>query len=471
MSEKKYDIGIAGLGVMGRNLAMNIADHGFSVAGFDIDPAKVAEFEKESSSSSTKASASAGEFASLLRRPQSFIMLVPAGKAVDSAINGIFPHLEPGAIIIDGGNSYYKDTDTRMKALEAKGMHFIGMGVSGGEEGARRGPSMMPGGNTEAYKQVRPILEAAAAKVDGEPCITYLGPGSSGHYVKMVHNGIEYGLMELIAETYDLMKRYAGMNNDDLHKVYEAWSHGRAGSFLLDITAEIFLKNDEKTGSRLIDMILDRAAQNGTGRWTSQDAMDLQVPVPTIDAAVMMRAVSGNKKGREEAAGILKGPVPLFEGERQSFIQQIGNSLYFSMITAYTQGMALIRAASAAYGYGISLKEVARIWRGGCIIRADLLDEIAQVYGIKPGLDNLMLDPHMASLLSDREHDLRNVISRAVESGIPVPGLMSSLAYFDAWRSRRLPANLIQAQRDYFGAHTYERTDGNGTFHTVWRKP
>ncbi|MCL4468521.1 MAG: NADP-dependent phosphogluconate dehydrogenase [Deltaproteobacteria bacterium] len=469
MSEKKYDIGIAGLGVMGRNLAMNIADHGFSVAGFDIDPAKVTEFEKKGNGR-TKAAASAGEFASLLRRPQAFIMLVPAGKAVDSAINGIFPHLEHGAIIIDGGNSYYKDTDTRMKALAAKGMHFIGMGVSGGEEGARRGPSLMPGGNAEAYKQVRPILEAAAAKVEGEPCITYLGPGASGHYVKMVHNGIEYGLMELIAETYDLMKRYAGMNNDDLHKVYEAWSHGRAGSFLLEITAEIFLKNDEKTGSRLIDMILDRAAQNGTGKWTSQDAMDLQVSVPTIDAAVMMRALSGNKKEREEAAGILKGPEPLFEGERQSFIQQIGNSLYFSMITAYAQGMALLRAASAAYGYGISLKEVARIWRGGCIIRAELLDEIAKEYGIKPGLNNLMMAPHMASVLSDMEHDLRHVISRSVESGIPVPGLMSSLAYFDAWRSRRLPANLIQAQRDYFGAHTYERTDGNGTFHTVWEK-
>ena len=470
MSEKKYDIGIVGLGVMGRNLAMNIADHGFSVAGFDIDPAKVTEFEKEGSGS-TKATASAGEFASLLRRPQAFIMLVPAGKAVDSAINGILPHLEPGAIIIDGGNSYYKDTDIRMKALAAKGMHFIGMGVSGGEEGARRGPSMMPGGNAEAYKQVRPILEAAAAKVDGEPCITYLGPGSSGHYVKMVHNGIEYGLMELIAETYDLMKRYAGMNNDDLHTVYEAWSLGRAGSFLLEITAEIFLKNDEKTGGRLVDMVLDRAAQKGTGKWTSQDAMDLQVPVPAIDAAVMMRALSGNKREREEAAGILKGPVPSLKGDRQSFIQQIGNALYFSMIAAYAQGMALISAASSAYGYGISLQSVARIWRGGCIIRAQLLDEIARVYGKTPGPDNLMLDPHMATLLSDGEQDLRRVISRAVENGIPVPGLLSSLTYFDALRSRRLPANLIQAQRDYFGAHTYERTDSSGTFHTVWKKP
>ena len=321
------------------------------------------------------------------------------------------------------------------------------------------------------YERVRPILEAAAAKVGTEPCITYLGPASSGHYVKMVHNGIEYGLMELIAETYDLMKRYMGMNNDDLHAVYEAWSHGQTGSFLMEITSDIFLKNDEKTGGRLIDMILDRAAQNGTGKWTSQDAMDLQVPVPAIDAAVMMRAVSGNKEEREEAAGILKGPVPSFQGDRQSFIQQIGNALYFSMIAAYAQGMALISAASSAYGYGISLQSVARIWRGGCIIRARLLDEIARVYGKTPGPDNLMLDPHMTALLADGEQDLRRVISRAVESGIPVPGLMSSLSYFDAGRSRRLPANLIQAQRDYFGAHTYERTDSSGTFHTDWKNP
>ncbi len=470
MSGKNYEIGIVGLGVMGRNLAMNIADHGFSVAGFDTDPAKAGAFEQEGNGR-TKGTASASEFASLLRRPQAFIMLVPAGKAVDTAINGLLPHLEQGSIIIDGGNSYYRDTDSRMKALAAKGMHFIGMGVSGGEEGARRGPSMMPGGDAGAYERVRPILEAAAAKVGTEPCITYLGPASSGHYVKMVHNGIEYGLMELIAETYDLMKRYMGMNNDDLHTVYDAWSHGQAGSFLIEITSDIFLKNDEKTGSRLIDMILDRAAQNGTGKWTSQDAMDLQVPVPTIDAAVMMRAVSGNKEEREEAAGILKGADTLFEGERSPFLKQIDNALYFSMIAAYAQGFSLIRAASAAYGYGISLKEVARIWRGGCIIRARLLDEIAKVYGKEPGLNNLMLDPHMASLLTDTEHDLRHVISRAVESGIPVPGLMSSLAYFDAGRSRHLPANLIQAQRDYFGAHTYERTDGNGTFHTVWKKP
>lgn len=470
MTDGKYDIGVVGLGVMGRNLALNMADHGFSVAGFDTDPAKADVFEKEGKGK-TKGAASADAFAALLRRPQAFIMLVPAGKAVDAAVNGLLPHLERDAIIIDGGNSYYKDTEARMKALAEKGMQYIGMGVSGGESGARHGPSMMPGGPEQAYGKVRPILEAAAAKVGTEPCITYLGPRGSGHYVKMVHNGIEYGIMELIAETYDLMKRCAGLDNDGLHKVYDTWSSGDMGSFLMEITAGIFLKKDDETGGRLIDLILDRAAQKGTGRWTSQDAMDLQVPVPVIDAAVTMRGLSVDKQERQEAAGILKGPSPAFTGDRDTFIRQIGRALHFSTITAYAQGMALIRAASSAYGYGISLRSVARIWRGGCIIRARLLDGIAQAFTTKPDLANLLLDPHMASVLEDRQQDLRRIVAAAAEHGIPVPGLMASLAYYDAVRSGHLPANLIQAQRDWFGAHTYERTDRSGTFHTVWEKP
>lgn len=469
MTEGTYDIGVVGLGVMGRNLALNIADHGFSVAGFDTDPAKADIFEQEGRGK-TRGAASAEAFAALLRRPMAFIMLVPAGQAVDAAINGLLPYLERGSIIIDGGNSHYRDTEKRMKALAEKGMHYIGMGVSGGESGARHGPSMMPGGPQAAYQQVRSILEPAAAKAGAEPCITYLGPGGAGHYVKMVHNGIEYGIMELIAETYDLMKRCAGLDNDGLHKVYETWSSGEMGSFLMEITAGIFLKQDGKTGGRLIDLILDRAAQKGTGRWTSQDAMDLQVPIPTIDAAVMMRELSADRQGRQEAAGILSGPDRTFAGDREAIVRQIGNALYFSMIMAYAQGMTLIRAASSAYGYAISLRDVARIWRGGCIIRARFLDTIAQVFGAKPDLPNLLLDPHIASELADRQQDLRSVIGVSAEYGIPVPGLMASLAYYDAIRSGHLPANLIQAQRDWFGAHTYERTDQSGTFHTVWEK-
>jgi 6-phosphogluconate dehydrogenase len=326
----------------------------------------------------------------------------------------------------------------------------------------------MPGGPKEGYERVRNIFEAVAAKVDGEPCVTYLGPGSAGHYVKVVHNGIEYALMQLIAETYDLMKRSLGLSNDELAEVYESWNNAELQSFLIEITADIFRRVDDKTGSKLIDEILDRAGQKGTGKWTSQDAMDLQVPVPTIDTAVSMRDLSGYKDQREAASGILSGPTPRYDGDKDAFIGTVRNGLYAAMITTYAQGMALLQRASDVYDYGLALDEVARIWRGGCIIRAGLLEDIRSAFQSRRMLPNLMLDAELSRAIMERHDDLRQVIRAAVASGIPVSGFMASLGYLDAFRSGRLPANLIQAQRDFFGSHTYERIDEKGTFHTIW---
>ena len=398
------------------------------------------------------------------------MMMVPAGKAVDQVIRDLLPYLETGDLIIDGGTSHYKDTDIRAAALADKGINFLGVGISGGEKGARFGPSMMPGGTREGYERVRPIFEAVAANVNGEPCVTYLGPGSAGHYVKVVHNGIEYGLMQLISETYHLMKSLLGLGDDELHDVYYEWNQGELESFLLDITYQIFRHVDEKTGLRLIDEILDEAKQKGTGKWTSQDAMDLQVPVPTIDMAVAMRDLSGYKAERETASKILSGPAPKFEGDTKAFIQRLHNALFFCMVTTYSQGMALLKTASQTYNYGLQLHKVARIWRGGCIIRARLLDDIRLALKSQPDLPNLMLDAKVSQLLLERQEDLRQVVRTAVESGMPTPGLMASLAYFDGYRSNWLPANLIQAQRDYFGSHTYERIDEKGVFHTQWNQ-
>ncbi len=378
------DIGMIGLGVMGRNLALNIADHGFAVAGYNRHLDKVDLLEQEAEGRTVLGARSEEELTKVLRKPRAIMMMVPAGKAVDQVIRDLLPYLEPGDVIIDGGNSHYKDTDTRADALSDKGIHFLGVGISGGEKGARFGPSIMPGGEKEAYERVRPIFEAAAAKVDGTPCVTYLGPGSAGHYVKMAHNGIEYGLMQLISETYHLMKSDLGMNNEELAGVYHEWNEGELQSFLVEITAEIFRRIDEKTGRPLIDMILDSARQKGTGMWTSQDAMDLQTPMPTIDMAVAMRNLSTYKDQREALAKILARPAPINAGEKKSFPGKLRNALYFSMITTYAQGMALLKAASDAYHYELSLDEVARIWRGGCIIRAGLLEQIRSALRSSP---------------------------------------------------------------------------------------
>jgi len=380
------------------------------------------------------------------------------------------PHLDKGDLIIDAGNSYFKDTDLRARALAGKGIHFLGVGVSGGEEGARHGPSIMPGGPKEVYERVRPIFEAASAKVNGDPCVTWLGPGSAGHFVKMVHNGIEYGVMQLIAETYDLMKRGWGMSDDEIGEVYASWNKGELNSYLVEISGHIFSKQDEKTGKRLIDEILDVARQKGTGMWTSQSAMELQVPIPTIDMAVAMRDLSVFEKERGQADEIYSRFVLRFNGDRDTFLMQLSHALYAALIITYAQGMALLTVASGKYEYRLDLEAVARIWRGGCIIRAALLEDICAAFRAKRDLPNLLLDPNLSSKVKEFQADLRGVACRAVEAEAPVLGLMASMGYLDAYRSAWLPANLIQAQRDYFGSHTYERTDAKGTFHTKWEK-
>jgi 6-phosphogluconate dehydrogenase len=465
-----YEIGMVGLGVMGRNLVLNFADHGYSVAGYDQDESKVEALEREAEDREVYGAKTMEDFIGSLRIPRAVMMLVPAGPPVDSVIHDLLPHLEEGDLIIDGGNSHYPDTELRAKTMAEKGFRYLGIGISGGASGARHGPSMMPGGPEEAYERVRPILEAAAAHVDGEPCVTYLGPGSAGHYVKMVHNGIEYGMMQLIAESYDLMKRGLGLSDDEVHAVYDRWNQAELNGYLMEITAKIFVKEDEKTGKRLIDVILDAAKQKGTGKWTSQDAMDLQVPVLTIDMAVGMRNMSALDPEREAASKVLEGPAPTFQGDREGFIERLERALYAAMIVTYGQGMAQLRVASEEKEYGLDLEGVARIWRGGCIIRAALLEKLRTAFKARPDLVNLLMDPELGKAVEDRQEDLRAVVQTAAELGIPAPALSVSLAYFDSYRSAWLPANLIQAQRDFFGSHTYERIDAKGVFHTQWEK-
>jgi 6-phosphogluconate dehydrogenase len=470
MKRIQQDIGIIGVGVMGRNLAFNIADHGFSVAVYDRAAAQIESLKTEASGKAIVATTSLREFVQILQRPRIILMLVPAGAPVDAVIEDLLPLLQTGDGLIDAGNSHFRDTDRRTAKLEAMEVLFMGVGISGGEHGARFGPSIMPGGNLKAYERVRAIFEAIAARVQNELCVAYLGSGSAGHFVKMVHNGIEYGIMELIAEAYDLMKRGLRMDNDALHEAFARWNKVELNSFLMEITAGIFLKEDVKTGQRLIDVIMDAAEQKGTGRWTSQDAMDLAVPIPTIDAAVMMREMSALKDERIVAAKHLGIQPRRIQIERNTLIGQIRNALWFSMAVTYAQGMALLRSASEKYDYGIPLSNVARIWRGGCIIRSAMLEDIRKALDRQESLANLMLDPHHSRGLSSREEDLREVLRAGVEVGIPVPAFSASLAYFDAYRSAWLPLSLLQAQRDYFGAHTYERIDQKGTFHTQWRE-
>ena len=470
-SEQQYEIGMVGLGVMGRNFLLNMADHGFSVAGYDKDLAKVEALHRESEQRDVRGVAEVKKFVELLRSPRAIMMLVPAGAPVDSVIHDLLPHLEPGDLIIDGGNSYFKDTNLRAQALAAKNMQFMGVGVSGGEEGARHGPSLMPGGPKQSYERVRAIFEAAAARVNGEACVAWLGPGSAGHFVKMVHNGIEYGIMQLIAETYDLMKRGLGLNDDELHQVYAAWNKGELNSFLIEITSQIFHKVDETTGQRLIDEILDVARQLGTGMWTSQSAMELHVPIPTIDIAVAMRNLSALEDERRRVREMFPQPASPFQGDREKFLDQVRDALYAGMLITYGQGMAVLAAASKAYQYDLNLEVVARIWRGGCIIRSALLEDIRAAYRAQPDLPNLLLNETIAKKLVAHENALRGVVLIAAELRLPAIALMTALGYFDAYRRAWLPVNLIQAQRDYFGAHTYERIDGKGIFHTEWEKP
>ncbi len=461
---------MVGLGVMGRNFVLNLADRGFSVAGYDKDLGKVAALRDEADHREIRAAAEIVEFIALLRRPRAIMMLVPAGAPVDSVIADLLPHLEKSDLIIDAGNSHFTDTDARTGRLAAQGIQFLGVGVSGGADGARHGPSIMPGGAKDAYERIRPVFEAAAAQVNGEPCVTLLGSGSAGHYVKMVHNGIEYGLMQLIAETYDVMKRGLGLSDDELHEFYAGWNHGELAGYLVEITGHIFSQQDEKTGRRLIDEILDVAQQNGTGAWTSQSALELQVPIPTIDAAVAIRNLSGLKGERTTASAALQRPVRALPGEARVFLEQLRGALFAGTIIAYAQGLALLKSASEKYGYGLDLSAVARIWRGGCIIRSAVLEHVRDAYLNQPGLPNLLLDPALGKTVMAHQEDLRAVVVTAAQLGLPVPGMMTALGYLDAYRSAWLPANLIQAQRDYFGDHTYERIDTAGAFHTEWEK-
>jgi 6-phosphogluconate dehydrogenase len=397
------------------------------------------------------------------------MMLVPAGPPVDAVLGNLRPYLRRGDVVIDGGNSHFSDTRLRQITLAEDGIHLLGVGISGGAEGARHGPSIMPGGPSEAYDQVRPIFEAIAAKVQGEPCVTYCGPGPAGHYVKMVHNGIEYGLMRLISETYGFMVRALGLSNDELHGVFADWNQTGLGGFLIEITAEIFLKVDERTGQRLIDFIRPVAGQKGTGMWTSQEAMELQVPVPTLDMGVTMRDLSAFEADRQAASKILKGPGGTYQGDTQAFLEQLRGSLQAAMLLTYIQGMSLLRCASSVHAYNFNLEKITRIWRGGCIIRSRLLDKILAAYQSYPALTNLLLDPAIAAELSVLQEHLRTVVGTAIQLGISMSASGASLGYYDTFRSAQMPANLIQAQRDYFGAHTYERIDTKGVFHTEWK--
>ncbi|MBG9375229.1 NADP-dependent phosphogluconate dehydrogenase [Panacibacter sp. DH6] len=470
MESQQYDFGMIGLGVMGRNLLLNMADHGFAVIGFDLDAQKGVSLE----SSATKGTSVKGVTALIdlvnnLKAPKKIMMLVPAGKPVDDVIESLLPLISKGDIIIDGGNSHYTDTLRRVNYLHPKGIHFMGMGVSGGEQGARNGPSIMPGGDAEAYQHVKPLLEAIAAKVNNEPCTAYMGKDAAGHYVKMVHNGIEYAIMQLISEVYDILKRGAGLSNSELHEVFKQWNDGELQSFLVEITRDIFLQKDDLTGNDLLDVILDKAGSKGTGKWTSQDAMDLPVAIPTIDMSVSLRTVSAYKDERVLAASLYKPVVKIMKGNKEAIIKQLHDALYFATIICYAQGLAMLHKASYELKMDIPLKDVVKAWRGGCIIRSSLLEVFYNAYNKKGNkLPNILLDKSIAGIIKKKDRNMRAAVKIASQNKLSCACLMSALSYFDAYTTERMPTNLIQAQRDYFGAHTYQRTDKEGTFHTVW---
>lgn len=465
----KYAFGMIGLGVMGRSLLLNMADHGFAVAGHDKDAAKVSSLNDEAGDRAAKGFGDVKEFIQSLTTPRAIMMLVPAGKIVDAVIEELTPLLEKGDILIDGGNSHFTDTNRRVEELEAIGLHFFGMGVSGGEEGARRGPSMMPGGDKQAYNVMKPIFEAIAAKVDGAPCVTYIGPGASGHFVKMVHNGIEYGIMQVIAETYEILRKGLKLDNDAIQKIFAQWNAGRLQSFLLDITKDIFAYKVPGTDHLLLDDIKDEAKAKGTGKWTSQVAMDLVTPIPTIDTSVSMRDLSKYKQLREKASTLYGGDIEL-AGDKEELLVALEQAFYFTSIITYAQGMHLLSKASEEYKYDLHLGEIAKIWRGGCIIRSEFLNDIYNAYNKDAQLPHLLLDSDVQKLVSETLPGIRKILSGTIAAGVAAPGYASALSYFDAFRSEKMPSNLTQAQRDYFGAHTYELIGKEGTFHTQWTK-
>ncbi|CAN5669508.1 NADP-dependent phosphogluconate dehydrogenase [soil metagenome] len=470
MESQQFDFGMIGLGVMGRNLLLNMADHGFAVIGFDLDAKKATSLEAAATpGTKVKGVTTLADMVSNLIAPRKIMMLVPAGKPVDDVIESLLPLIQQGDIIIDGGNSHYTDTLLRVNYLHPKGFHFMGMGVSGGEQGARRGPSIMPGGDADAYQHVKPLLEAISAKVNGEPCTAYMGKDAAGHYVKMVHNGIEYAIMQLLSEVYDILKRGAELTNQELYETFKQWNDGELQSFLVEITRDIFLQKDDVTNNDLVDMILDKAGSKGTGKWTSQDAMELPVAIPTIDMSVALRTISAYKEERVQAAALYKPSVKPFKGNKEAIIKQLHDALYFSTIICYAQGLAMLYKASDELKMDIPLKDVVKSWRGGCIIRSSLLEVFYTAYNKKGRkLSNILLDRSIATLIKKKDRNMRAIVKLASQNRLTSACLMSTLSYFDAYTAERMPTNLIQAQRDYFGAHTYERIDKEGKFHTEW---
>ena len=470
-SQGLRQFGMIGLGVMGENLALNIEDHGFSVAVWNLESERVDQFTAAHRGKQFTGTKTLQEFVSALERPRRIMMMIKAGAPVDMTLEKLKPLLEAGDIVIDGGNSWFKDTQRRTESLVSSGFHFVGCGVSGGEEGARYGPSLMPGGTPESYQRLEAIFEAIAARTDSGPCVTHVGPDGSGHFVKMVHNGIEYGDMQLIAEAYEILRALSGMEAAELAGVFETWNRGPLESFLIEITARIFRVRDEETGRPLVDLVLDKAGQKGTGKWTAQVALDLGVAVPTIAAAIDARVLSSMKSERIRASRIISGAaLPRESVDGRKLIDDVHDALYASKICAYAQGMSLIRAGSEEWNWNIDLGEMARIWKGGCIIRALFLDAMMKAYERDPQLPNLLLDQEFAGLLQRSQSAWRRAVSLAQTRGLAIPAMSASLAYFDSYRSERLPQNLTQAQRDYFGAHTYERVDHpeRGFVHSDW---
>lgn len=465
----KQQIGVIGLAVMGKNLAFNIESRGYTVSVYNRSQSKTDEMMNEAQGKNIVPTYSMEEFVASLEVPRKILLMVKAGEATDATIHQLKPLLQKGDILIDGGNTFFKDTQRRNQELSELGLHFIGTGVSGGEEGALTGPSIMPGGQKEAYELVAPILTAISAKVSGDACCTYIGPDGAGHYVKMVHNGIEYGDMQLISESYFLLKHLLGLSAEELHEVFAEWNKGELDSYLIEITADIFKKYDDETGKPIVDLILDKAGQKGTGKWTSQSALNLGVPLPIITESVFARFISAIKDERVEASKQIQGPKPAaFSGDKEVLIESIRKALYMSKIVSYAQGFAQMKAASEEYHWNLQYGDISMIFRGGCIIRAQFLQKIKDAYDRDANLNNLLLDPYFKDIVENYQGALREVIATAVMNGIPVPCFAAALSYFDSYRTETLPANLIQAQRDYFGAHTYQRLDKEGTFHTEW---
>ncbi len=473
-------LGLIGLGVMGENLALNVVRNGFPVTVFNRTTATTDEFlAQHTDKANLTGERDIPSFVAALQKPRRILLMVKAGAPVDAVIAQLEPYLDQGDVIIDGGNSLFTDTDRRASELEAKGLRFIGMGVSGGEEGALFGPSLMPGGPAEGYAELEPMLTAISAKTEAGPCVTHIGPGGSGHYVKMVHNGIEYGDMQLIAETYDIMRRAMGMSAPEMAKVYRGWNEGKLESFLIEITAKVLDKIDPETGKPLVDIILDAAEQKGTGRWTSQNALDLGTPIPTIDAAVMARSMSSRKDERVRASHLLRGPkhdhdapTVFDEHKRHELLATLEDALYVAKVSSYAQGLAMLSAASTTYDWDLDLSEIARIWKGGCIIRAKLLDPIRMAFADRADQpENLLVAPHIVETINNALPALRRAVVTARAYGIPCPALSAALDYVDTYRTANLPANLVQGQRDFFGAHTYRRVDREGIFHTEWMEP